>query len=180
MVSMPEMFMWSGAILQSFGCTPGVVPILGQIALLQTNADVLKSILLFGKEYLVPRGDGRILIGSTEEPEAGFEKRTTPEGIESLLAFAGNLVPALRDATLETAWCGLRPGSPDGMPFIGPVPNVRNLHAAIGHYRSGIQLSIGTAQFVREFVMGDMPCVPLSSFALDRKAGRMARTAFRS
>ena len=171
---------WSGAILQAFGCTPGVVPVLGQIALLQTNADVLKSILLFGKEYLVPRGDGRILIGSTEEPEAGFAKRTTPEGIESLLAFANHLVPALRDAKLETAWCGLRPGSPDGMPFIGPVPNVRNLFAAIGHYRSGVQLSIGTAQFVKELVMGEVPCVPLSSFALDRKAGRMGRTAFRS
>src|SRR5436853_320646 len=70
-------------------------------------------VLMFGKRYLVPRGDGLTLVGSTEEPEAGFEKRTTPEGIGGLCGFARRVVPALANAALETSWAGLRPGSPD-------------------------------------------------------------------
>ena len=64
---------------------------------------------MFGKQYLVPRADGRVLIGSTEEPEAGFEKGNTAEGVAELLAFATRLVPGLASAELERCWSGLRP-----------------------------------------------------------------------
>ena len=102
----------------------------GQIALLR--GDTCSRVLMLGKRYLVPRGDGLTLVGSTEEPESGFEKRTTPEGVAGLLAFARATVPALARAALETAWAGLRPGSPDGLPFLGPVPGAEGVFVATG------------------------------------------------
>ncbi len=135
---------------------------------------------MLGKRYLVPRGDGLTLVGSTEEPEAGFEKRTTPEGIEGLLAFARQTVPPLAGATLETAWAGLRPGSPDGLPFIGRVPELDDVFVAAGHFRAGVQLSIGTAQAITELLTGKPTCVDLKAFALDRTPNVRARFAFRS
>jgi glycine oxidase len=134
---------------------------------------------MLGKRYLVPRGDGLTLVGSTEEPEAGFEKRTTLEGIGELLAFARQVVPVLAGALLETSWAGLRPGSPDGLPFIGPVPGWENVFVAAGHFRAGVQLSIGTAQALTELFTDKQTCVPLEAFALNRKVGTVKST-FRS
>ncbi len=169
---------WSEALLRPLGHRPRLHPVRGQIAALRGNGPA--RVLLLGKRYLVPRGDGLTLIGSTEEPEAGFEKRTTPEGIAELLSFAGRTVPALADATLETSWAGLRPGSPDGLPFIGAVPGWDNVFVAAGHFRAGVQLSIGTAQAVTELLTSAPTCVPLEAFALDRKPNVSAKSAFRS
>jgi glycine oxidase len=81
---------------------------------------------------------------------------------------------------LETSWAGLRPGSPDGLPFIGPVPGWDGVFVAAGHFRAGVQLSIGTAQVVTELVTGKPTCVPLDAFALDRTPQENAKQAFRS
>jgi glycine oxidase len=169
---------WSEPLLAQLGHRPRVHPVRGQIALLR--GDTCSRVLMLGKRYLVPRGDGLTLVGSTEEPESGFEKRTTPEGVAGLLAFARATVPALARAALETAWAGLRPGSPDGLPFLGPVPGAEGVFVATGHFRAGVQLSIGTAQAVTELLTDEPPCVDLSAFALDRTPSAGARTAFRS
>jgi glycine oxidase len=169
---------WSETLLRPLGCQPHVHPVRGQIALLRGAS--CSRILMFGKRYLVPRGDGLTLVGSTEEPEAGFDKRTTPEGIESLCIFANRVVPPLQHATLDTSWAGLRPGSPDGLPFIGRVPSTENVFVAAGHFRAGVQLSIGTAQAITELLTGKPTCVPLEAFALDRKPDRNAKSMFRS
>jgi glycine oxidase len=132
------------------------------------------------KHYLVPRGDGLVLVGSTEEPEAGFEKRTTPEGIEGLARFAESVVPALKEATREAEWAGLRPGSADGLPYLGPVSGFENVFAAVGHFRAGVQLSIGTAEVVTAWATGKLYPVPIESFRLDRKPDLSFRPAFRS
>jgi glycine oxidase len=145
-----------------------------------TSAGYLGRTLIFDKRYLVPRGDGRILVGSTEEPEAGFENQTTASGLADLRAFANAVVPALADAEQEAAWAGLRPGSPDGVPFIGPVPGHENVIAAVGHHRAGVQLSLGTARFVTELILGQPTCVPPTAFALDRRPDLRARPTFRS
>jgi glycine oxidase len=155
-------------------------PVRGQIVLLRAANSLINRVLMHGKRYLVPRLDGRILIGSTEEPEAGFEKANTAEGVSDLLNFATRLVPALARAELERCWSGLRPGSPDGLPFIGPVPGWDNVFVAAGHFRAGIQLSIGTAQVIAEHFRGMPTCVPLDSFAVDRKPVSGVRIAFRS
>ena len=132
------------------------------------------------KRYLVPREDGRVLAGATEEPEAGYEKRNTPEGVQGLIDFAHGLVPALYGVPVEKTWSGLRPGSPDGLPFLGPVPGIENAFAAGGHFRAGIQLSIATAQAMTDLLMGRPLRIPLDEFRLDRPPAAAFPAAFRS
>jgi glycine oxidase len=168
---------WSEGLLAALGHRPHIHPVRGQIALLRGQGP--SRVLMCGKRYLVPRGDGLTLVGSTEEPEAGFDKHTTAGAIAALHVLAGTVVPPLAGATLEASWAGLRPGSPDGLPFIGPVPGWDNVFVAAGHFRAGVQLSIGTAQAVAELLTGKPTCVPLGAFALDRLPVP-ARSAFRS
>jgi glycine oxidase len=158
---------WSDGLLRPLGFGPGVHPVRGQIALLNTRTRLFHKVIEHGKRYLVPRLDGRVLVGSTEE-HAGFDKRTTAGAVRGLLDFALGLVPALDGAELERCWAGLRPGSPDGLPFLGPVPGYDNLFVAAGHFRSGIQLSAVTGQVVQELLLGRPPSVPLEAFRPDR------------
>jgi glycine oxidase len=158
---------WSDSLLQQVGWRPGIRPIRGQIALLNTGAPLVWRVLMHGKRYLVPRPDGRILVGATEE-DVGFDKRTTAAAIRDLLDFAIALVPGLADAPLERSWAGLRPGSPNGLPFLGRVPGAANLFVAAGHFRAGIQLSPGTATLMTDLILGRPPAIPLDSFRLDR------------
>jgi glycine oxidase len=158
---------WADDLLGALGWRPGVRPVRGQIALLNTGVPILSRVVELGKRYLVPRPDGRILVGSTEE-EAGYEKRTTAAGIGGLLALAQTLAPRLASAQLERCWAGLRPGSPDGLPFLGAVPGCDNLFVAAGHYRGGIQLSAGTGSVLTDLLLGRPPAVPLEAFAPDR------------
>jgi glycine oxidase len=161
---------WSEGLLKPLGWRPGIRPVRGQIALLNTGMAGIRPLLLQGKRYLVPRGDGRILIGSTEE-DAGFDARTTAAAITDLLQFASSLVPNLAGAAVERCWAGLRPGSPDGKPFLGAVPGIDNLFVAAGHFRSGIQLSPGTALVMKQLLLGEKPAIPLEDFRLDRPFG---------
>ncbi len=158
---------WTDPLLEPLACRPGIHPVRGQIALLSTGSAVFRRILLWGDQYLVPRPDGRVLVGSTQE-KVGFDKRTTAEAIRDLLELAEKLVPVLAKAHLERCWAGLRPGSPDGLPFLGAVPGFDNLFVAAGHFRSGIQLSPGTAVVMKEALMAQPLSVPLEAFRLDR------------
>lgn len=158
---------WTDALLDQVGWRPGIHPVRGQIALLNTRAPLFRRVLMEGARYLVPRPDGRVLVGSTEE-DAGFDKRTTAGAIRELLTLAARLVPALADAHLERCWAGLRPGSPDGLPFLGPVSDFGNLFVAAGHFRAGIQLSPGTALVLKELLLGQPLTVSLTPFRLDR------------
>jgi glycine oxidase len=126
----------------------------------------------------VPRTDGKVLAGSTEE-DAGFDARPTAGGIEGLLRFAVAVMPALADATPERCWAGLRPGSPDGMPFLGPVPGVEGLFVAAGHFRAGIQLSPATAEIMAALLLGRTPPLPADDFRLGRPI-TPTQAAFRS
>jgi glycine oxidase len=163
---------WTDALLEPLGWRPGIRPVRGQIALLNAGSPLLRRIVLHGKRYLVPRPEGRVLAGSTEE-DAGFDKRTTAAAVGDLLALAVRLVPALADAAVERCWAGLRPGSPDGLPFIGPVPGCENVVVAAGHFRAGIQLSPATGVAVKELLLGQPLTVPLEAFRLDRSVGKM-------
>jgi glycine oxidase len=160
---------WSGALLEPTGWRPSIRPIRGQIALLQTPASPVRRVLMWGASYLVPRPDGRVLVGSTEE-DVGFCKHTTAEAIQRLLALACRLVPCLADAAVACTWAGLRPGSPDGLPFLGSVPGWQNLFVASGHFRSGIQLSPATGLVMKELLLGQPASIDLKPFALDRLA----------
>jgi glycine oxidase len=161
---------WTDSLLAGLGCHLDIQPVRGQIALLRLAAPVMHHVLLWGDRYLVPRQDGRVLVGSTEE-HVGYERHTTAGAQQELLALACRLVPALAEADVERCWAGLRPGSPDDLPFIGRVPGFDNVLVAAGHFRAGIQLSPGTAQLVSEMVLGRQLTIPAEPFRLDRRSG---------
>lgn len=167
---------WSGGVLQTLGVSLPVKPIRGQIALLTTDPPLLRRVIMMGKEYLVPRADGRILVGSTEE-DVGFDCRPTPAGIRGLLDIAISIAPALGAAHLERTWAGLRPGSPDSKPFIGPVPGYRGLLVAAGHYRAGLQLSPVTGVVVQQLIMGQSQSTPIEAFRIDRRLAVLSAEA---
>jgi glycine oxidase len=158
---------WSGGVLQKAGITLGVMPIRGQIVLFRTERPLARSIVNEGPRYLVPREDGRLLAGATEE-EVGFDKRNTEEAVRDLINFATSLLPPLRSAEIELTWAGLRPASFDGFPYLGQVPGLRNLYVAAGHFRSGIYLSPGTAVVMAEHMCGTETSLDLAPFRVGR------------
>lgn len=152
---------WSRMLANEVGCSADVEPVRGQIVLLETRPLPFTSVIQAGLRYLVPRKDGRILIGATEE-HVGFDKRTTGAAIRGLLEFAERLVPSLAEAKFDRAWCGLRPYRP-GLPLIGMSPRYENVALAVGHFRAGLQLSPITARLVRQCLLGEAPAVPLET-----------------
>jgi glycine oxidase len=158
---------WTDGLLEPTGWRPGIRPVRGQIALLNTGLPMLRRIVLQGTRYIVPRSDGRVLIGSTEE-DAGFDRQTTANAIAVLLQFGTRLVPALAQAPMERCWAGLRPGTPDGLPFLGRVPHWNNLFLAAGHFRSGILLSPITGLLMQQLLLGRALTLPLEPFRLER------------
>lgn len=157
---------WSGTLAGLPRPLP-VEPVRGQIAAVRTVPPALTRIVMAGHCYLIPRGDGRLMVGATEE-RAGFRQHTTPAGIASLLGAALRIVPALADAPFEECWAGFRPGTPDGLPILGADPEVEGLFYATGHYRNGILLTPVTAEVVADAITGEVPALPLSAFAADR------------
>jgi glycine oxidase len=140
-----------------------VFPVRGQMILLKADSQPFKRVFSRGKVYVVPRRDGHILVGSTEEPEAGFVKRTTAAGVARLLSSAVQLVPGLAHLPVTAMWSGLRPCTPDERPYIGPVPGMNGLIAATGHYRSGLSLAPATAEIVTGIVTSSsLPFDPAS------------------
>jgi glycine oxidase len=161
---------WSRNILDSLGVQVAVEPVRGQIVLLSQLPRLFGRVLQLGPRYIVPRGDGRILIGATEE-HVGFVKANTASAVGDLVAFAASLVPALAGARFERAWSGLRPGSADGLPYLGPVSGYQNLFIAAGHFRSGLQMSPGTARLMRQVLLDQETDFELEPFACERPRG---------
>ena len=128
-----------------------VHPVRGQMLALHSATVRLKKVLRSEYGYLVPRRDGRIIAGSTLE-NAGFVKEVTPQGVRQILDAALELAPALADAKIVEEWCGLRPGTPDLLPIIGPT-DIAGLWLATGHYRNGILLAPATAKIMRDWIV---------------------------
>jgi glycine oxidase len=158
---------WTGQMLKRLGILVGILPIRGQMVLFYCQKPPIARIINEGSRYLVPRDDGRVLAGSTEE-EVGFDKRTTEEAIGDITDFARSLVPALRDAPIERTWAGLRPGSFDGLPYLGPLPGLKNAFVAAGHFRTGLYLSPATAVVMSHLIRGEEPSVDLAPFRVGR------------
>jgi len=144
---------WSGTIP---GLPPlPVKPVRGQIVRLGGAAWSWRGIVRDREEYAVRRGESSLLVGSTLE-DAGFDNRITPDGVRYLLDWTRRLFPTLGQAPIESIWAGLRPGSPDAMPLIGPLPGLPAVVAA-GHYRNGIVLAPWTAHEVARIVQTGNP-----------------------
>jgi len=126
-------------------------PVRGQMLALRHDGFRLSRVLRSERGYLVPRRDGRIVAGSTKE-EAGFEKRVTAAGIRKVLDAAIELCPALAAAEIVETWSGLRPGTPDDLPILGPT-DIEGLLIATGHYRNGILLTPITAKLISDWII---------------------------
>jgi glycine oxidase len=131
---------------------PSVEPRKGQMLALAAPVGFARHATWLADCYLVPRDDGRLLIGATDE-RAGFDVRVTAGGVRSLLDGVLRHAPALAGFSISEMWAGLRPGSADGRPFIGPTSR-RGLFVAGGHYRNGILLAPVTARLVSDCVEG--------------------------
>lgn len=153
-----------------------VTPARGQMIALRCDAVRLQRDLWVNHSYLVPRGDGRIIAGSTVEYE-GFDRSLTAAGIKKILTGAISLVPALEKARIEETWSGLRPDSPDHLPIVGPTDR-EGLLIATGHFRSGILLAPITARLIREWITTQKVSVDWAPFSPMRfQAMRQTRSA---
>jgi glycine oxidase len=142
-------------------------PVKGQmLCLAMPSRTLLKHVIRSSQAYLIPRSDGRLLVGATVE-EAGFDKRTDPATIQGLHRAALRLVPKLADARILEDWAGLRPGTPDGLPLLGVTPTA-GYFVATGHFRDGILLAPITAQVMADVIEGRQPQFDLAPFSPSR------------
>ena len=158
---------WTSELLNQVRLKLPVYPVRGQMAQLRVPRLPFSCVIEQGRRYVVPRADGLILIGSTEE-HTGFDQQTTAEGISGLLDFARTLVPELGRAELVRSWAGLRPGSPDELPFLGKVPFFSNLYVGAGHFRSGLQMSPGTGRVLSDLLLDRCPAIDLEGLSVER------------
>ena len=144
-------------------------PVKGQmLCVAMPEKDVVRHVIRTPDVYLIPRTNGRLLIGATVE-DAGFNKQTVPETIQKLRKAALELVPKLADARILEAWAGLRPGTPDGLPILGSTPGY---FVATGHFRDGILLAPVTAKIMGAIVTGQVPQFELAGFSPARSSLR--------
>ncbi|AYC32347.1 glycine oxidase ThiO [Pseudomonas cavernae] len=160
---------WSGELLTTLGLELPVEPIKGQMILYKCAEDYLSTMILARGRYAIPRKDGHILVGSTLE-HAGFDKAPTNTALASLKASVQELLPALAGAEVVGHWAGLRPGSPEGIPFIGEVAEFPGLWLNCGHYRNGLLLAPASCQLLTDLMLGHTPIVEPTPYA---PAGRL-------
>lgn len=155
---------WSGQL------GPGMFPtrpVKGQmLCLAMPKRELIRHVLRSPKAYLIPRSDGRLLVGATVE-EAGFDKRTDPATIQRLHRAALELVPKLRNAKILEDWAGLRPGTPDALPMLGAT-STPGYYVATGHFRDGILLAPITAEVMAAVLEGKKAGYDLSPFSAGR------------
>ena len=128
-------------------------PVRGQLAALRHTGKPIRHVLRSERGYIVPRDHAspqKLVVGSTLE-NTGYEKRITPGGLEKIFCAVNELAPELASAEILETWCGLRPGTPDQLPILGPT-GMEGLLMATGHYRNGILLAPVTAKLIAEWI----------------------------
>jgi glycine oxidase len=161
---------WSGAWAEAIGVRVPVRPVKGQMLLLRTVSPPVRQVIFADHTYLVPRADGTIYVGATQE-EAGFDRRVTAAGLHELAGAAADIAPALRDAEFVQAGAGLRPGIIDNLPVIGSAPGVDGLLVAAGHFRNGILMSLVTGRVVSALAQGRPPELDVTPYSPSRFGG---------
>jgi glycine oxidase len=143
---------WTGALGRRLGVSLPVKPMRGQMLAFPNFSSPLRHILL-GEDsgYLAPKANGFLFVGSTVE-DVGFRKNTTVRVLAGLRRMAATLVPSLAYAEVASDWAGLRPGSPDDLPMLGPVPGWEGVSVASGHFRKGILLAPITGRLMAQWL----------------------------
>lgn len=164
---------WSAELLRPLGVHLPVAPQRGQILHLSVagvDTRLTPVVHPIGAEhYLLPFPEGRIVVGATRETGSGYDPRLTAGGVARVLDDALSVAPGLADATLVDLRVGLRPASPDGLPWLGEVPGRPGLWVATGMGPSGLTLGPYSGSLVADALLGRPPAVDLTPFALDRR-----------
>ena len=164
---------WAGEA--ALGGLP-IAPVKGQMLNLHCAPERLRGVVRAPGVYLIPRGEGRVTIGSTIE-DAGFDETVREASIAALAERARALVPELQPLPQAEHWAGLRPGTPDALPVLGAAAMEHGWHAT-GHYRDGILLAPATARLMAQMILGETPEIPVGDFSPQRFAA--AREGFRA
>lgn len=144
-----------------------IQPVRGQMLLFDATPTTLPYMVLDDDQYLIPRRDGKILAGSTVE-QAGFDKITTDSAKQQLYQFATKLLPALKNYPVCHHWAGLRPGSPQGVPYIGRHPDIDNLNINAGHFRNGLVMGPASAQLMADLILNRPTEIDPAPYSLTR------------
>jgi len=160
---------WTGGLASALGLPLDTRPIRGQIVLVRLPRPVITRIVNRGLDYLVQRPDGRLLVGSTIE-DVGFDPTTTPDTVERLQSVARSLLGDLPGSVVERSWAGLRPGTPDGQPTLGRLPDLDNAFISAGHFRAGLHQSTGSALLLADIITGRPTHLDAAPFAPGRPA----------
>ncbi len=161
---------WSPQIGGLDGVRLFVRPVKGQMLALQMDpaAALLRHVVWTARVYLVPRGDGRLIVGGTVE-ERGFDGQLTAGGMLALLEGAWRALPAIEELAIDETWVGFRPGSRDDAPLLGPCV-IDRLVLATGHHRNGILLTPVTAEAIAAFVLTGETAAAIQPFEIARFA----------
>jgi glycine/D-amino acid oxidase-like deaminating enzyme len=151
-----------------------VEPARGQMVVLRARGAIARHVIYAKQQYVVPRPDGEVIVGSTLEFE-GFDKRTTVEGIRWVLQRALEMGPGLAELTFEGVRAGLRPYSADSFPILGEFPDVPGLVIATGHSRKGILLGPISGKLVAELILDGKTSLPIEPFSPLRFARAQGR-----
>lgn len=161
---------WTPALAAELGAEVSVAPIRGQILALSPSPMPMRHTVYTHTGYLVPKPDGRLIVGATED-EAGFDARPTAAGVHRLLEMAARLAPGLAAAPFHSAWAGLRPATPDRLPLLGPLPGWENVALATGHFRNGVLLAPLTGALLAGWVLDRRMDPLMAPFRVDRPEG---------
>jgi glycine oxidase len=152
---------WSGR-LRGLPRPLSVEPVRGQMLAFRWPANAAPAIVYGDRCYLLPRND-EMLVGATVE-HVGFNSDVDPRSLAELQRRAALVYPALAKAEPLRTWAGLRPGTPDGLPIIGPEPRLQGLWYATGHGRNGILLAGITGEIIARGIAGEAADIDLQAF----------------
>lgn len=158
---------WSRQLLAPLGLLLNVEPVRGQMLLFAAEPGIVPRIILYNNHYLIPRQDGRVLAGSTLE-YVGFDKSVTSDALAELHQAALAMVPALKHYPVEQHWAGLRPGTTDGVPYIGEHPDIKGLLVNTGHFRNGVVLAPASARLLSDLYTKQQPVTDPAPYAVIR------------
>ncbi|MFB4211805.1 glycine oxidase ThiO [Shouchella sp. JSM 1781072] len=158
---------WAQKQAETLGLNLPIYPIRGQICAYRPNESLLNHIVYTSQGYLVPKANGTIVNGASEDI-AGFETSVTAKGMDRLKRWNKKILPALQDEPTIHEWAGLRPATQDGFPYIGRLTDHPKIYFACGHYRNGILLSAITAKVVTEDLLERDVSFPLEAFHPER------------
>jgi glycine oxidase len=158
---------WTSQLLNEALPNLRIEPVRGQMVSFEATPQIARHVIYSPRGYVVPRRDGRLLAGSTTE-RAGFDKRVTAAGIQSIVTSALEISPSIAALPLMSSWAGLRPRAADGLPVLGPCAEIAGVFYAAGHYRNGILLTPITGELLAGSILDEEIPPPLQIFSPDR------------